>query len=105
MPAWILAALRLLGAGAAIQTGAEVAGFFVPGEPTPSPFLLSGGDGSPGDGAPPMLTLDKFGRPVKRRRRRRALTASDRSDIAFIAGMISKAAAKDFAVQLAARPR
>ncbi len=30
-----------------------------------------------------------------RRRRKRSLTKSDREDIAFIAGMISKAAAKD----------
>jgi len=33
-----------------------------------------------------------------RRRRKRALTKSDREDIGFIAGMISKAAAKDFAM-------
>jgi len=38
-----------------------------------------------------------------RRRRRRALTRSDREDIGFIAGMISKAAARDFAMIVAAR--
>jgi len=36
-----------------------------------------------------------------RRRRRRALTKSDREDIGFIAGMISKAAARDFAMIVA----
>jgi len=36
-----------------------------------------------------------------RRRRKRALTKSDREDIAFIAGMISKAAARDFAMIVA----
>jgi len=38
-----------------------------------------------------------------RRRRRRALTASDRADIAFISGTLGQAAGKAFAVQLAAR--
>jgi len=38
-----------------------------------------------------------------RRRRKRALTKSDREDIGFIAGMISKAAARDFAMIVAAR--
>lgn len=36
-----------------------------------------------------------------RRRRKRALTKSDREDIGFIAGMISKAAARDFAMIVA----
>lgn len=38
---------------------------------------------------------------VARRRRKRALTKSDREDIGFIAGMISKAAARDFAMIVA----
>jgi len=38
-----------------------------------------------------------------RRRRKRALTKSDREDIAFIAGMISKAAAGNFAMIVAGR--
>jgi len=41
----------------------------------------------------------------RRSRRRRALTASDRADIAFIASMLGKPAGKDFAVTLAARGR
>ena len=36
-----------------------------------------------------------------RRRRKRALTKSDREDIGFIAGMISKQAARDFAMIVA----
>jgi len=39
----------------------------------------------------------------KRRRRRRALTASDRGDIAFIAGLLGKPAGKDFAVIIGAK--
>lgn len=38
-----------------------------------------------------------------RRRRRRALTASDKADIAFISGTLGKAAGKDFAMIVAAR--
>ncbi len=41
-------------------------------------------------GLPPLGGL-----PGGRRRRKRSLTKSDREDIAFIAGMISKAAARD----------
>lgn len=55
-------------------------------------------------------SLDANGHPlihehVHRRRRRRALTNSDRADIAFIAATVSKAAAGTFAAQLAARTR
>lgn len=42
-----------------------------------------------------------FGKP--RRRRRRALTASDKADIAFISGTLGKPAGKDFAMIVAAR--
>lgn len=99
MPAWLLSALRLLGGGAAFGGGLELAERL--------PFLGGGGDGDGLDGARPLRIDPVTGRVVgvRRRRRRRALTASDRADIAFVAGMISKAAAKDFAVQLAARPR
>jgi len=41
----------------------------------------------------------------RRRRRRRALTASDKLDIAFIAGTLGKPAGKDFAMIVASRPR
>jgi len=39
----------------------------------------------------------------KRRRRRRALTASDKADIAFISGTLGKPAGRDFAMIVAAR--
>jgi len=38
-----------------------------------------------------------------RRRRRRALTASDKADIGFIAGVLGKPAGRDFAMIIAAR--
>lgn len=102
MAPWLLQALKTIalfvGGGAAFEAGQRALpggddDFFFAGVPD-----VSGGV---------RRVIDQFGRPVgdRRRRRRRALTASDRQDIAFIAGMISKAAAKDFAVQLAARPR
>lgn len=99
MGAWLIGALRLLGITAAGQaaTGAieQVTGVDVPFVSGASPFPSGGGGGFLG-----------FGRPKQRRhRRKRALTASDKEDIAFVKGMISAAAAKDFAVQLAARPR
>jgi len=41
----------------------------------------------------------------RRSRRRRALTASDKSDISFMAAVLGQPAAKQFALILAARPR
>jgi len=41
------------------------------------------------------------GLPPLRTRRKRALTKSDREDIAFIAGMLGKPAGKDFAMIVA----
>jgi len=103
MPAWILAALRLLGGGFAAGTGLELAQRQF-GDPEDD-FRFAQGD-LLGGGVNQLRRLTRGGlESGRRRRRRRALTASDRADIAFIAGMISKAAAKDFAVQLAARPR
>ncbi len=87
MPAWLAAALRLLvGSPArAALTGATVGsigagGFDIPG------VDLFGPDGRP-----------------RRRRRRRALTASDRADIAFITGMLGAPAGKQFAMLIGAR--
>jgi len=40
---------------------------------------------------------------IRRRRRRRALTASDKADIAFISGTLGKPAGRDFAMIVAAR--
>lgn len=104
MAAWIISALRLLGAGAA---GAGIGGGLARSGGSGGLELLEDNPLIPNI-IERFLPGERFvgGDPRgRRRRRRRALTASDRADIAFIAGMISKAAAKDFAVQLAARPR
>lgn len=101
MGIWLMQALRMLGGAALAGAGFEVG----------QRALGSGGGfaqgldlGMPGgrqfvDG---VLIPEH---PHKRRRRRRALTASDRADIAFIAGTLDKGAGKAFAVQLAARAR
>ena len=79
MPAWLLAALALLGID--IATGGA----------------LPGGVGG------------RFGLPYgpaerqRRRRRRRALTASDRADIAFITGLLGPTAGKNFALTVVTR--
>lgn len=101
MPAWLLAALRMLAGGAAVGTGFTVA----------EGFIDPGGSGVGGSGflagAPRALqgALGFGGSATKRRRRRRALTASDRADIAFIVGLLGPAAGKNFAVTLAGRAR
>ncbi len=94
MPAWLLsglALLRSLAFGTRVRTGvtAVTGALALPGGAS-IPGILGFGDG---DDAP------------RRRRRKRALTQSDRNDIAFIAATISKAAAGSFAVQLATRSR
>jgi len=95
MAAWLIAALSLLGTlGIARREGGGI-----PLLPAPLDPFERGGIQLPsflgGPGA----------RPIKRRRRRRALTASDRADIAFIVGLIGAKAGDRFAVQLATRPR
>jgi len=97
MPAWILSALRMLAGGFA--GGAAFAG---------GSSLVSGPEQYPGQlrGRGADIEGDWThigGHRLRRRRRRRVLTSSDRADIAFVAGMISKAAAKEFAVVIAAR--
>jgi len=101
MPVWIAAALRMLalgfGTGAAFQVGERA---------------LTGAGGFPLTDVPAQI-IDSTGRfisggpghPHKRRRRRRALTASDRADIAFIVGLLGPTAGKNFAVTLAGRSR
>jgi len=100
MAAWIGSALRMLAGGLALGAGAEAATALIPGGIAPS-FGAGGPDVFVG--GPKKHPL--FHEHVHRRRRRRALTQGDRDDISFIKGMISAAAAKDFAVALGARAR
>jgi len=76
MPAWLLSALRLLGIAGTGFAGGQLA--------------LAGVDGVSGG---------------RRTRRRRALTASDKSDISFMAAVLGETAARKFALILASRPR
>jgi len=102
MPGWLLAALRLiaigLGGGAAFGAGQELV---QRGGAPP------GGGGFPGERFAGDIRTFIEGDVVrpKRRRRRRALTASDRADIAFIVGLLGPTAGKNFAVTLAGRSR
>jgi len=95
MPAWMLAALALLaplaGRGVALARRAGPAALVGAGA-----GALAGGVGIPG------VDLFPDDKP-KRRRRRRALTASDRADIAFIAGLLGTTAGKNFALTIATR--
>ncbi len=106
MPVWIIQALgtlaRAFGSRGAVVGGTALAG---------ASALGLGGRGIPFLPAP-FDPLEPGGFSIvggeavkKRRRRKRALTQSDRNDIAFIAATISKAAAGTFAVQLASRSR
>lgn len=94
MPGWLVLALQLLG----LELGAET---------------LTGGEGViPGRQLQQITSLGPgkvaarlFGAAEKpaRRRRRRALTASDRADIAFITGLLGPTAGKNFALTVATR--
>ncbi len=88
MAAWLISALRLLGIGAGVGTGIELAGL--------------GGEGIPF--LPASLDPFESGRKP-RRRRRRALSQGDRDDISFIAATINPTVAGKFAVALATRSR
>jgi len=85
MPGWLASAVRLLvGSPArALATGAGL-GTLLP------------------DIGIPGIDLFPNGKP-RRRRRRRALTASDRADIAFIAGMLGQPAGRQFAMLIGSR--
>jgi len=86
MPAWILAALRLLGSPAARGAGLGFgAGSLLP-DIIPGGGIFGGEDGK-----------------KRRRRRRKALTASDRADIAFIEATLGKAAGRSFAMLVVSR--
>lgn len=88
MPAWIIAAMRLLAGGAAFAGGTELA----------QRALGDGGVSFPG-----FNGLFGGDEKKKRRRRRRALTASDRADIAFIQATLGQAAGKAFAMLVVSR--
>ena len=90
MPAWIASALSLLFGTPARATLTGIAGG-VAGQQ-----IFGGGGERLGD------ILGGDGRP-RRRRRRRSLTASDRADIAFIAGMLGQPAGRQFAMLIGAR--
>jgi len=104
VPAWIVAALSTIGRFLAGRGGAGIA----IGTALPVSDVLGGAAGVVIDPLQSGLGLaGLFGgkEKVARRRRKRALTQSDRNDIAFIAATISKSAAGTFAVQLASRSR
>lgn len=91
MAGWLISALRLLGIGAGVQAATGLVET-VTGRDVP---LLGRGPLAIAGGIPEH--------PHKRRRRRRALTASDRADIGFIVGLLGPTAGGRFAVTLAAR--
>ncbi len=92
MPAWILSALRLLAGGLAAGGAFEV-----------GQQALSGPI-DPRTGSPGLFGGIPFGIGFKkpRKRRRRALTHSDRDDIAFLAAVVGEPTARKFALILAA---
>lgn len=93
---WLISALALLG-GSGLRTGAGALARRIAGPAVAIGAGVAGGEalgglfGGDGDG----------GRP--RRRRRRALTQSDKNDIAFMAATLGDAAARKFALIIAAR--
>jgi len=92
MPAWIAAALRLLAGGAAFGVGSELVAPHGVGT-----LDLFGGGGGAED------WIHQGGHKRIRRRRRKALTASDRADIAFIEATLGKAAGRSFAMLVVSR--
>ncbi len=94
MAVWMASALRMLLGGLALGAGAEAATALIPGG-VPSAFQ---GDVFVGDAGRVLVGGHKH-----RRRRRRALTASDKADIGFIVGLLGPAAGKQFAVTIATR--
>ncbi|KKL74634.1 hypothetical protein LCGC14_2062940 [marine sediment metagenome] len=90
MAGWVLSALRLLGLTAG---GALIGAGIDPIKGTGLALIDNGALVEEGVGVP------------KRRRRRRALTASDKNDIAFLAGIVGEPTARKFALILAAQGR
>lgn len=88
---WLVSALRLLGIGAGVNLGTSLVesatGINVPGLGTSTRRN-------------PVTGIVEV---VRRRRRRRALTQSDKLDIAFVSGTLGRAAGEKFAMIIAAR--
>jgi len=95
MAAWLIAALSLISAFAAKPLVRR----FGPAALAGVAGVAAGNIGIPGVDLFPGAGEDV----TKRRRRRRALTASDRADIAFIESILGKAAGKSFAMIIATR--
>lgn len=93
MPAWILSALTTLRAaafGTPLRAGATGAGLGLAIDDFPSIV------------APGFPTIGGGGRPRKRRRTR-ALTKSDMTDLAFLSSMVSKAGLEKIAALIVAK--
>ncbi len=94
MPVWLMAALAL--AAPFATRAVSLARRAGPTAAAVGAGALVGNVGIPG--------VDLFpDEKPRRRRRRRALTASDRADIAFIESILGKAAGKSFAMIIATR--
>jgi len=95
MPAWIISALSLIGG---------LGGRALPALTRQTPGVLAGAVGGTvfSSRGETIDVLTGEAKP-KRRRRRRALTASDRADIAFIAGLLGPTAGRNFAITVATR--
>ena len=99
MPVWIASALALM-APTVIRGGTALARF---ARGRGGAAALGGAAGlAAGQIGVPGVDLFPDEKP-KRRRRRRALTASDRADIAFIAGLLGPTAGRNFAITIATR--
>ena len=96
MPVWLVSALALLG-------GSTLRRFAGPLARRGAPAALGVGAGVLGAEALGGL-FDGDERPA-RRRRRRALTQSDRNDIAFITATLGAPAGKQFAMIIASQGR
>lgn len=93
MASWLISALKLLAGAAAFGAGTELV----------APGVQQAIESTSGRVRGPVIDVLTGRVIVKRRRRRRALTASDRADIAFIAGLLGPKAGKDFAVIIGAK--